>query len=90
MKNKHELQIERSGNASYKFTIKNNQDGELFAWYILQNNERIDTIWYKPESFLEYTFKEPGIYHIKYFVKNENSKVMYSSKPIVLTKEDLN
>lgn len=88
--NRHELHIDRSSNASYKFTIKNNHDGELFAWYILQNNERIDTIWYRPESFLEYTFEEPGIYHIKYFVKNEHSKVMYSSKPIVLTKEDLN
>jgi hypothetical protein len=85
----HELKIEKVSSNSYKFTIQRNQDVESFAWYILLNGERVDTIWYRQENYLEYTFKEPGNYQIKYFVKDENSKLMYLSEPILLDKQDI-
>lgn len=86
----HELQMEKTSSNSYKFSVNKTKDGELVAWYIMKNDQRIDTIWYQQEPCLIYTFKEPGNYQIKYFVKDENSKLMYSSEPIVLTKEDIN
>lgn len=84
----HELQTEKISSNKYKFTIKKNHDEESFAWYIIRNGERIDTIWYEKENHLEYTFHDPGNYQIKYFVKDDDSKLMYQSETILLEDSD--
>lgn len=89
LKRMHKLQIEKISSNHYKFTIKEGHETESFAWYILQDDDRVDTIWYRSENYLDYTFEEPGNYQIKYFVKDENSKQMYLSKPILITKQDI-
>lgn len=50
-------------------------DNLKFAWYIFRNGLRIDTIWYRTDSTLEYVPKESGEYHIRLFVKDRSEKI---------------
>lgn len=86
---KHYLKIKKNSNKRYKFTIKSTHTDEEFAWYILRNGEKIDTIWYRPEPFLDYNFQESGNYQLKYFVKDKKSKQMYTSKVFVVSTESI-
>lgn len=64
----------------YKFTIIGAKPNFEFAWYVLRNNERIDTIWYTDNPHLEYQFSEPGVYEIHYFIRdkvNQEDKVRF-------------
>ncbi len=44
--------------------------GELrYAWYVYRDGERIFTRWYEPVSSFTYTPSEPGVYHVRAFVR---------------------
>lgn len=57
-----------------------------YAWYIYQNDKRIDQVWYTESNILEYQFSVPGNYRIQYFVrdkKNKNNKYVEWVKDII-------
>ena len=53
-----------------------------YAWYIFKGQERIETQWYSSNNELTYSPKEPGIYKIQAFAKNETEKIVQSSPAI--------
>lgn len=83
------LRVQKNLNR-YTFSITSTESNEVFAWYILKNGERIDTVWYNPSPTLNYTFKEPGNYQINYFIKRDEDKKMFIfPKIITVTENDI-
>lgn len=41
-----------------------------YAWYIYKGSERIDTVWYYKQNFLDWTTTVPGEYQVRVFIKD--------------------
>lgn len=81
--NSNYLKIDQDSPNRYIFKIRKPEVGEEYAWYILKDGERVDTVWYDSNPELIYTFTEPGNYQIKYFIKKGEIKKMKISPHII-------
>ena len=87
--NPYDAKIDKIGDGKYliKSILKDVPKGYLYAWYIIKDGQKIDTIWYQPDNdSFEYEFIEPGEYHVTIFLHTSDNKdvsVGYSNKIIV-------
>lgn len=89
-KDQKQVVLEQNDTNLFTFTIPDADNNETFAWYILKDGKKVDTIMYSPNPVLKYLFNEPGNYVIKYFVKNGDDKKMYTLPQIIrITADDI-
>lgn len=56
-----------------------------YAWYVYKDDEKIDTIWYTPNNYLDWTPKESGSYKIRVFIKDSsNNKISDISNTFII------
>lgn len=67
------LEEEKINLNSYKFTIVGTDSNSEYAWYVIKEGERIEVLWYKDYTTLEYTFITSGEYEIHYYIRNKNN-----------------
>ncbi|MGN7946720.1 Two component regulator three Y domain-containing protein [Bacillus sp. 22446] len=83
-----DIEIQRNNvDGSYKFIAKTETDNKV-AWYVYQNNKKIDAKNYSLDKFYDLKTTNHGEYKVKAFAQNEKGlKVSLFSEPIIIQME---
>lgn len=71
-----------------KITVIANAIGDLFAWYVIKDDERIYVENYKKSNCFKYEATCSGKYYIKCFVKSKSGESISASSPVITIKDE--
>lgn len=79
------IDVNNTSHNNYLITVDTYDNQIEYAWYIYRNNIVIEKIMYTNNNKLDYTFKRPGIYKIRVFIRRREEIYSFDLDKIIIT-----